>query len=337
MPIIDPRTGEALTAPLEQNAAPHDALTPPPAQGADAGADAPGQAGHKEAPREEVRREDVILDADASNIQQILEASMQVPFLLDCWAPGSEQCQTLMPVLEKLALEYRGAFVLARLDVEANPEIAAQLGVASVPDVKLVSQGGLVDGFQGALPEKALRDWLGRYFPAPEDAPASPEELAEAAFEAGDVATAREIYQTLVEQYPQHYAYQIGLARTLVAEGLGDDARSVLDNLPPEERDAAPARGVRASIEFGERALPQAEIDALGERDDSDAQFQRALRHLADASYEAGLESLLRLMQSDRAYGDDAARKTLLQVFDALGADHPLTVTYRRRLFAQLY
>ncbi|SHM14254.1 co-chaperone YbbN [Vreelandella subglaciescola] len=325
MPIIDPRTGEALTAPLDQTAATPEASPAQPA--------APGD----NAATGEVRREDVILDADASNIQQILEASMQVPFLLGCWSPESEACQTLMPVLEKLALEYRGAFVLARLDVAANPEIAGQLGVGSVPDVKLVSQGGLVDGFQGALPEKELREWLGRYFQAPEDAPASPEELAAAALDAGDTATAREIYQTLVEQYPEHYAYQVSLARTLVTEGLSDDARGVLDNLPPEERDAAPARGVRASIEFGERALPPAEIDALGERDDSDAQFQRALRHLADGSYEAGLEGLLRLMKSDRAYSDDAARKTLLQVFDALGADHPLTVTYRRKLFAQLY
>jgi len=325
MPIIDPRTGEALTAPIDQSAATHDAPTPQSGtQGDDAAVG-------------EVRREDVILDVDASNIQQILEASMQVPFLLGCWAPGSEACQTLMPVLEKLALEYRGAFVLAKLDVKANPEIAGQLGVESVPDVKLVSQGGLVDSFQGALPEKDIRQWLGRYFQPPEDAPASPEELADAAFEAGDVATAREIYQTLVEQYPEHYAYQVSLARTLVAEGQSDDARGVLDNLPPEERDAAPARGVRASIEFGERALPQAEIDALGERDDSDAQFQRALRHIADGNYEAGLEGLLRLMKSDRAYNDDAARKTLLQVFDALGADHPLTVTYRRKLFTQLY
>lgn len=326
MPIIDPRTGEALTAPLDQPSATSDA---PPAQ--------PGTQAGENAATGEVRREDVILDADASNIQQVLEASMQVPFLLGCWAPGSESCQTLMPILEKLALEYRGAFVLARLDVEANAEIAGQLGVRSVPDVKLVSQGGLVDGFQGTLPEKELREWLGRYFQPPEDAPASPEELADAALEAGDPAAAREIYQTLVEQYPEHYAYQVSLARTLVAQGLGDDARGVLDNLPPEECDAAPARGVRASIDFGEQALPPADIEALGERDDSEARFQRALRHIADGSYEAGLEGLLRLMQSDRSYNDDAARKTLLQVFDALGAEHPLTVTYRRKLFAQMY
>ena len=227
--------------------------------------------------------------------------------------------------------------MLATLDVESNPEIAGQLGVRSVPDVKLISQGGLVDSFQGALPEKEVREWLSRYFPAPSDAPPSPEEQAEEALSAGDAAGAREIYQTLIGQYPEHYAYQIGLAKALVAEGRGEEARSVLDNLPPEERDAAPARGVRASIEFSEQALSTEEIAALGDRTDSEAQYQRALRQVADGQYDAGLEALLALMKQDRAYNDDAARKTLLQVFDALGADHPLTVTYRRKLFALLY
>jgi len=311
--IIDPRTGEALTTP-------------------DAGND-----GQTQADRPPVRPEDVIIDLNAGNIQQVLEASSQVPVLMDCWSPDSEASKQLTPLLEKLALEYSGAFLLAKLDTQANPQIASQLGVQSVPDVKLISQGGLVDGFQGALPEKQVREWLNRYFPAPQDAPPSPEEQAEAALEAGDIASARDIYQSLVSQYPDHYPYQVSLARTLVAEGRHDEARSLLDNLPPEERDAPPARGVRASIEFGEQALSSEEIAALGDRTDSEAQYQRALRQVADGQYEAGLEALLTLMKQDRAYNDDAARKTLLQVFDALGADHPLTVAYRRKLFALLY
>ncbi|WP_085920129.1 co-chaperone YbbN [Halomonas sp. CSM-2] len=311
--IIDPRTGEALTSPES------------------------GQDGQASGDQPPVRPEDVIIDLNAGNIQQVLEASMKVPVLMDCWTPDSEPCKQLMAVLERLAVEYGGAFLLAKLDTQANPEIASQLGVQSVPDVKLISQGGLVDGFQGALPEKQIREWLNRYFPAPEDAPPSPEEQAEAALNEGDPAGARDIYQNLVSQYPGHYPYQIGLARALVSEGRRDEARSLLDNLPPEERDAPSARGVRASIEFGEQALSSDEIAALGDRTDSEAQYQRALRQVADGQYEAGLEALLTLMKQDRAYNDDAARKTLLQVFDALGADHPLTVTYRRKLFALLY
>ncbi|PRY63152.1 putative thioredoxin [Vreelandella songnenensis] len=314
MQIIDPRSGKPLTA--------------------DTG-NASASAADTE--RAAVRAEDVIVELDASNIQQILEASMQVPVLLGCYSPADNSCNTLLAVLEKLALEYAGTFLLGKLNVDANPEISAQLGVRAVPDVKLVSQGGLVDNFQGARPEKEVREWLGRYFPAPAEAPESPEEQAEAALAQGDAAKAREIYQDLMTQYPEYYAYQVAFARTLVAEKRSDEARSVLDNLPPEERDAPAARGVRASIEFSEQALSADEITALGERDDSEAQFQRALRQVADGQYDAGLEALLTLMKQDRAYNDDAARKTLLQVFDALGADHPLTVAYRRKLFALLY
>ena len=314
MSIIDPRTGNPLTA-------------EPTAENVSAGGERPP-----------VSAEDVIIELNAGNIQQVLEASMQVPVLLGCYSPADSSCSTLLAVLEKLTVEYAGAFLLGKLNVEDNPEISAQLGVRTVPDVKLVSQGGLVDNFQGALPEKEIREWLGRYFPAPAaQAPESPEEQAEAALEQGDAATAREIYQSLITQYPEYYAYQIALARALVAEGRSDEARSVLDNLPPEERDAPAARGVRASIEFSERALSSEDIAALGERNDSEAQFQRALRQVADGQYDAGLEALLTLMKQDRTYNDDAARKTLLQVFDALGADHPLTVAYRRKLFALLY
>ncbi|ATJ84278.1 tetratricopeptide repeat protein [Halomonas beimenensis] len=313
MPIVDPRTGEPLTS--DSNAE----TTAAAAQGA------------------EQSRDDLIIDVDRSNIQQLLETSMQVPVLLDCWAPWCEPCKNLMPVLEKLTQEYNGAFLLAKLNIDDNQDIAGQLGVRSVPDVKLISQGGLVDQFQGALPEKQIREWLGQYFPAPEAAQMSPEEEAAAALETGDIATARRIYEELVQQWPDHAPYQVELARTLVAAGEAAEARALLDGLPPEERDAPAARGVRASIEFGEEAPTAEELAALEGRDDSEAKYRRALRQVADGQYEAGLEALLALMKQDRTYGDDAARKTLLRVFDALGADHPLTVTYRRKLFAQLY
>lgn len=314
MSIIDPRTGNPLTAePTSTSNTQANTERPP------------------------VTAEEVIIELNAGNIQQVLEASMQVPVLMSCYSPSSESSTTLLAMLEKLAIEYAGTFLLGKLDVDANSEISAQLGVRSVPDVKLISQGGLVDSFQGALPAKEVREWLNRYFPAPAEAPPSPEDEAETALQEGDVATAHEIYQGLVTQYPEHYAYQVAFARVLVAEKRGDEARSVLDNLPPEERDAPAARGVRASIEFSEQALSAEDISALGARNDSEAQFQRALRQVADGQYDDGLEALLALMKQDRTYNEDAARKMLLQVFDALGADHPLTVAYRRKLFALLY
>lgn len=308
MPIVDPRTGDPLSAPQSEASA---ALADP---------------------------SQYIVDVDMSNFQQIvLEGSMQIPVVLDCWAPWCEPCKSLTPVLEKLAHEYAGSFVLAKLNIEDNQQIAAQLGIRSVPDVKLIMQGQLYDQFQGALPEKQIRDWLAQYLSAPQDAEASPEEQAEAALADGDSATARAIYEQLAQDYPDYPDYQIGLASALLGEGRADEARALLDDLPLEHRDAAKARGVRARIEFGEEAPDAEEIAALEGRDDSEARFKRALRQVADGRYEEGLEGLLALLKSDRSYGEDIARKTLLRVFDALGAEHPLTVTYRRKLFALLY
>jgi putative thioredoxin len=267
----------------------------------------------------------------------VLEGSVEIPVLLDCWAPWCEPCKTLTPILEKLATEYAGAFVLAKLNIEEHQQIAAQLGIRSVPDVKLISQGQLYDQFQGALPEKQIREWLAQYIEVPQDAPASPEEQAEAALAAGQATEAKAIYQQLAQEYPEHHDYQIGLASAVLAEGQADEARALLENLPPEHRDAPKARGVRARIEFGQEAPDDKELAALEGRDDSEARYKRALRQVADGHYETGLDGLLDVMKTDRSYEDDAARKTLLRVFDALGADHPLTVAYRRRLFALLY
>ncbi|EPC01818.1 hypothetical protein L861_21575 [Litchfieldella anticariensis FP35 = DSM 16096] len=309
MQIVDPRSGEPLATPDTDSSNPSD-----------------------------IDPSNYIVDIDTSNFQQVvLEGSMNTPVLLDCWAPWCEPCKNLMPVLEKLAREYNGAFVLAKLNIEEHQQIAAQLGIRSVPDVKLIMQGQLFDQFQGALPEKQIREWLSQYIQPPANVPESPEEQAQAALEAGDATTARSIYQQLVQDNPQHYDYQVDLANAVLAEGNASDARTILDNLPPEHRDAPKARGVRARLEFGEEAPSHEELTALKSRDDSEARFKRALRQVADGDYEAGLDGLLALMKSDRSYDDDAARKTLLRVFDALGADHPLTVAYRRKLFALLY
>ncbi|QJQ96860.1 MULTISPECIES: tetratricopeptide repeat protein [Halomonadaceae] len=310
MPIVDPRSGAPLTAP--------ESAQPAPQGGGDPAS--------------------LIVDIDMNNFQQIvLEGSMHTPVVLDCWAPWCEPCKNLMPVLEKLAREYNGAFILAKLDIEAYPQIASQLGIRSVPDVKLIMQGQLFDQFNGALPEKQIREWLSQHLQPPADIPASPEEQAEAALAAGDAATARAIYEQLVQANPSQVDYQIDLAGALLAQGNTSDAKALLDNLPPEDRDAPKARGVRARLEFGEEAPSPEELAALEGRDDSEAQFKRAMRLVADGDYEAGLDMLLAVMKADRAYGEDAARKTLLRVFDALGADHPLTVSYRRRLFALMY
>lgn len=130
MSIIDPRTGNPMTAePTAENVS-ADGERPP------------------------VTAEEVIIELNAGNIQQVLEASMQVPVLMCCYSPADDSSSKLATILEKLAIEYAGAFLLGKLDAQSNPEISAQLGVRSVPDVKLISQGGLVDSLQEQSPRK---------------------------------------------------------------------------------------------------------------------------------------------------------------------------------------
>ncbi|WP_457807476.1 tetratricopeptide repeat protein [Kushneria sp. EE4] len=311
MQIVDPKTGEPMGAPSPQ----------------------PGQSagGHTDASQ-------FIVDVDMSNFQQVvLEGSMHIPVVLQSWSPSSEACRTLMSALEKLAHEYQGTLILARLNIDEQQQIAAQLGIRSVPDVKLIIQGQLHDQLHEALPERQMRDWLAKHITAPEGGSQSLEEQAQQALEAGDTATARSLYEQLISENPNDHDYRIDMAGVMTREGHFDDALSIIDALPPEYRDGVKARGVRARVDFAREALSPEEIEAMSDRDDSDAQFQRALRAVADGDYERGLEGLLELMKRDRAYGEDAARKTLLRVFDALGGDHPLTVTYRRRMFTLLY
>ena len=314
MQIVDPRTGAPMESPSSASS------------------------GQKAGNAPAVDDAHLIVDVDMSNFQQVvLEGSMQTPVLLDCGSSNSEASAQLAPVLEKLAREYAGAFILARLDAEQNPQIAAQLGVRSVPDVKLISQGQLYDQFQGALPEHQIREWLGQYLQAPEAASLSTHEQAAEAVAAGDTATAKALYEQLITESPEHHEYRINYAGVLTSEGQFDQALEILDALPPQDRDSTPGRGVRARIDFARQAPTAEDIDALGERDDSEAQLLNARFALGQGQYEKALEGLLSLMKSDRSYGDDAARKTLLEVFDALGKDHELTTLYRRRLFTLLY
>lgn len=311
MQIVDPKTGQPMGGP-----------SPQPGQSAGGSADA----------------SQFIVDVDMSNFQQVvLEGSMHIPVVLQSWSPQSASCKTLMSALEKLAHEYQGTIVLARLNIDEQQQIAAQLGIRAVPDVKMIIQGQLHDQLHEALPERQLREWLGKHVTAPEGGSESLEEQAQKALEAGDTAIARAMFEQLISENPDDHSYRIDMAGVMTREGNFDDALSILDALPPEHRDGVKARGVRARIDFARKALSPEDIEAMAERDDSEAQFQRALRAVADGDYERGLEGLLELMKRDRSYGEDAARKTLLRVFDALGGDHPLTVAYRRRMFTLLY
>lgn len=280
-----------------------------------------------------------VVDIDMHNFQQVvLEGSMQGAVMLVSWMPDHPDCAPLMRSLEKIAQDYQGAFTLARLNIEEQQQIAMQLRVQQVPDVKLIVQGQMYGQFQGSQPEHKLREWLGQFLEAPEQS----EEVdlktqAETALAAGDTATSQALYQQWIEAAPEDPAPRIGLASVLVATHALEDAEQVLASLSEENQATPDARAVKARLTFARQAPTPEEIAALGDANDLTAQTKRALRAIADGQYDQGLENLLSVMKSDRSHDDGAARKLLIQVFEALGNDHPLTLQYRRRMFALLY
>lgn len=287
-----------------------------------------------------------IVEAGEGNFAQaVVEASQRVPILVDFWAEWCGPCRTLGPILEKLAEEYGGSFILAKVDTEKEQRLAAEIGIRSLPTCKLVKDGRVIDEFSGALPEGQVRAFLDHHIkPAKPDLSAA-ESLREVGLKAmaeGDLDAAEQALRQAREKEPGNVAVTVALARVIAAGGDSAAAESLLETLPEEVADDPEVKALRAELEFMGRLAEAPDAEALQARlaqdaADSEAAYYLALHRLAKGDQEGALEDLFSLMRRDRAYGEDAARRTILEIFDLLGADDPLVMAFRRRLFAALY
>ena len=276
-----------------------------------------------------------IIDITLENFQQvILEGSMQQPVLIDFWADWCAPCKALMPVLTKLAQEFNGQFILAKINIEEQPELAAQFQVRSVPTVMLVSQGQLVDQFNGAKPESEVRAFLKQHLTNPVEA--FKEQIKQLIGE-GELDQAQTLLQQAISQLPEDIELQIELARVLLQKNQSADARAVLDQLPEADKARPEVKGLVAGLQFVEKAPSAEQLATLADRDDSEARYLKAMAALVQADYETALELLLNLLRDDRAYEEGIAHKTLLEVFALLGEGNPLVVSSRRRLYTLMY
>ncbi|MDH3351050.1 MAG: thioredoxin [Gammaproteobacteria bacterium] len=279
-----------------------------------------------------------VIDVTQENYPQLMEASFKVPVLLDFWASWCQPCHILMPILGRLAEEYQGKFLLGKLNTEEQQEIAVQFGIRSIPTVKLFRDGQVVDEFMGALPERAVREFLDRHVARESDVQVA---TARERLLAGDAESAIALLIEARQADPDNPRVTVALARAQAATGDIDAAEATLDSLPANERDKPEVTTLRNHLFFegqvaGAPAATDLETRLTAHPGDHQALFHLALRKVIDQDYELAMELLLRLMQEDRNFKEDAGRRTLLKVFELLG-DDPRVSRYRRRMASLLH
>lgn len=265
---------------------------------------------------------------------QVVERSKTTPVLVDFWAEWCGPCRTLGPLLERLAGEGKGRFFLAKVDVDANPELAQMFRVQGIPMVLGLAGGRIVDGFTGAQTEAFLREFLDRVAPPAIDVVEEAKELVAS----GDSPGAIELLRDHVAREKAHVPSRVLLAQLLLDERDVAGAKAAVEGLDGAES-ARELEAVRKRIELAENGGNVAELRARVEAhpDDLATRIELGRALVAANDTQAGLDELLGVVERDRDFGEQAARKALVDVFSALGEEHPLVNAYRRRLQMVLF
>ncbi|HCP53232.1 MULTISPECIES: thioredoxin [Pseudomonas] len=273
--------------------------------------------------------------------QLVIENSFHKPVLVDFWADWCAPCKALMPTLAQITEGYQGELLLAKVDCDAEQDIVARFGIRSLPTVVLFKDGQPIDGFSGAKPESEIRAMLQPHV----NEPAAPQvdllKSAQALFADGHISEAEAQLKQLLAEDNSNALGLILYARCMAERGELAEAETVLNAVQGDEHKQALA-GARAQLTFLRQAAEMPDIAALKTRiaqnsEDDEAVYQLAVQQLARQQYEPALDAVLRLFVRNRGYADGIAHKTLLQVFELLGNDHPLVTLYRRKLYQAIY
>ena len=284
-----------------------------------------------------------IKDVDTAGFEaDVINASAAQPVIVDFWAEWCGPCKTLGPMLEKIINEYGGRVRLAKINVDENQQLAAQMRVQSIPMVVAFQDGKPVDGFAGAVPETQLRQFIEKLTGSAGSPLDQSLEQAAAMLESGDAGSAHAIYQQILQQDLGNVAAHAGLARALIAAGTPDEAREYLDELPDEMRTSGEIASVISALDLASDTGAGGDtaefLNALERNPDNhQARLDLAMAQYGDGNTIEAVDSLVEIVRRNREWNDGAARAQLLKIFEALGHADPVTVEGRRKLSAVLF
>jgi len=268
----------------------------------------------------------------------VIKGSFERPVLVDFWADWCAPCRQLMPILSRLAEEFRGQFFLAKIDTEAEQALAAQFGIRSLPTVQLFKDGAPVDQFMGALPEAQIREFLSRHISRASDRLI---DQAQQSIADGNLSAAETQIERAEQEDPDNSRLFIARVQLKAAKGDIAGAQELLEHTPLDLAADPELGALRGRLAFSASAAEAPSIETLratleADPANSEARYQLAARQVLAGDHEAALETLLSLLKRDRQYGDDAARKGMLAIFDLLGGGE-LVSRYRAKMLSSLY
>jgi putative thioredoxin len=282
---------------------------------------------------------DYIVNVNEQNAAAMLiEESHKRPVVVDFWAEWCEPCKTLMPMLEKIAKEYEGAFLLAKVNADEQPGIAQQLGVRNLPTVMVIQAGQPVDGFAGAQTESFVRDMLEKYLPKPWDKLV---QLGKDLIEQGEFMEALTPLRQACQESRQQHDITLAYAHALIESLRLDEAQTLLDGVRMADQDAGYEQ-LRAQLEIKREAAKSPEVTALEQQlksdpDNLDLRYQLGVQYTNNSQYREAMEHLIAILRKDLNHGDGATKRMLLDAIASLGKGDPLAVEYQRKLYSLLY
>ncbi len=290
---------------------------------------------------------DLIKDgSEATFMEDVIQASQEVPVIVDFWAPWCGPCKTLGPALEQAVTEAKGTVKMVKIDVDQNQSIAGQLQIQSIPTVYAFYQGKPVDAFQGALPGSEIKAFIDKLVALSggeaDGGLADALEAAEAMLEEGAAVDAAQTFAAILGEDATSAAAYGGLIRANLAAGEVDQAQMLIDNAPDDIAATPEFETAKAQMDLSkqaEQAGPVAELEAALAKDENDhqARLDLAIALHANGNAEAAIDQLLELFRRDREWNDGAAKTQLFTVFDALKADDPIVLAGRRKLSSMIF